>query len=434
MKISWFSQIISPEIGAYLAGYSNKDKSVAKLDDLFATGLCLDDGETKVVMISFDLLGLDAEFIQRLRRQCGEILGVPESAVLCTCTHTHTGPESRYNLGSREHFNLEYLAKLEGLILDAVKNLPPFKECNVNFYSKNCDANTNRHFLTRDNCGSFLPHRREMRQLAEEGIADKELGCLFFMDAATGDPLYVIGNYAAHPLAGHAPGLGGRRISADYPGAFRRKITENTGADAMFVSGAAGDLVPIDDELGKDAIEQMGTILSKNTIDGLIDSMRNPARFRMKDVKLGSCLKTFTVPLRNCVINNPDRLPPEFRGSNEVTLEIQCVSIGDTCFVGVPGELCNELGLEIKWHSPFRKAWIAYCSTAYFSYLCPGNFLVSGGYEPGAQRITARSGLKLVSTAVDAMYELREKVYPSQGDEKYPDCLELPLVNIPPNR
>ena len=59
MKIAWFKKVISPEIGAYLAGYSLNDKSVAKRDDLYMTGLCADDGERKVLIISFDLLGLD---------------------------------------------------------------------------------------------------------------------------------------------------------------------------------------------------------------------------------------------------------------------------------------------------------------------------------------------------------------------------------------
>ena len=116
----------------------------------------------------------------------------------------------------------------------------------------------------------------------------------------------------------------------------------------------------------------------------------------------------------------------------EVSLEIQCLSVGDVCFVGVPGELCAELGQEIKWHSPFRRTFIAYNATAYFSYIVPANFMVSGGYEGSSQRFSARGSLQLVNTAVDAMFELRESLYPSEG-EPYPDGLCLPLVDIPKN-
>jgi len=92
------------------------------------------------------------------------------------------------------------------------------------------------------------------------GFADKELGGLIFIDTETHLPAYVIGNYAAHPLAGHSIGLGGRRISADFPGAFRDYITANTGAAAMFISGAAGDMVPKEDELGDDAGHLLGPL------------------------------------------------------------------------------------------------------------------------------------------------------------------------------
>ena len=121
-------------------------------------------------------------------------------------------------------------------------------------------------------------------------------------------------------------------------------------------------------------------------------------------------------------------------GRDDAELEIQCLSIGDVCFVGVPGELCAELGQEIKWHSPFRRTFIAYNSTAYFSYMGPANFLVAGGYEASSQRFGARGGLRLVSTATDALFELRESLYPSEGEEAYPDDCADTLVNILPGR
>ena len=75
MKIAWFKRVITPEIGAYLAGYSLNDKSVAKLDELYMTGLCADDGERKVLIVSFDLLGLDEGFSRKVRQECAEKLG-----------------------------------------------------------------------------------------------------------------------------------------------------------------------------------------------------------------------------------------------------------------------------------------------------------------------------------------------------------------------
>ncbi|MBQ9501392.1 MAG: hypothetical protein IJU70_04455, partial [Lentisphaeria bacterium] len=305
-----------------------------------------------------------------------------------------------------------------------------WRECNVYFYSSKCDENRNRRYVTACNHATFTPHRREVVPVAAE-YADKELGQLCFTDKESGQPLYLVGNYAAHPLAGHSPGLGGRRISADFPGAFRRYVTSETGAESMFISGAAGDLVPKEDELGADAVEQMGRNLAKAAIGGLIDSTRNPARFRMDDAKVGAKSKFVSVPLRK---NKLDTLPAYYDGKTALELEMQVVAIGDVCFVGVPGELCCELGQEIKWHSPFRRTWIAYNSTSYMSYIGHANMLVAGGYEGGAQRLTARGGLALLNTAADAMFELRAELFPAEEDDSYPDCVRPPLVNIPANR
>jgi len=96
--------------------------------------------------------------------------------------------------------------------------------------------------------------------------------------------------------------------------------------------------------------------------------------------------------------------------------------------VGVPGELVAELGLEMKWHSPFRKTFILYCSTAYFTYLCHGNALVSGGYEGGAQWLDSHGGLKLVNTAVEGAYKLYERTFPDPA--QWPENRPLPLVAL----
>ena len=430
MKIAWFKKVISPEIGAYLAGYSLNDKSVAKRDDLYMTGLCADDGERKVLIISFDLLGLDEWYTRRIREKCAEILGISAEAVMFSCTHTHTGPECRLIKSKPEQLHTEYLENLKKWIIEEVTNLSNYRECSVYFYSSKCDENRNRRYVTACNQATFTPHRREVVPIAAE-YADKELGELCFIDTETRLPIYLIGNYAAHPLAGHAPGLGGITISADFPGVFRNYVTAETGAECMFISGAAGDLVPKEDEIGSAAVNQMGINLAKAAIGGLIDGPRNPGRFGMPEAKVGAKSKFVPVPVRK---SKKNRFPEYYEGKDVIDLEMQVVAIGDVCFVGVPGELCCELGQEIKWHSPFRKAFIAYNSTGYLDYIGHANMLVSGGYEGNCQLFTARCGLLLLTGAADAMFELRDELYPPEEGEIYPDCVSNALVNIPANR
>ena len=61
------------------------------------------------------------------------------------------------------------------------------------------------------------------------------------------------------------------------------------------------------------------------------------------------------------------------------------------------------------------------------------NLMAAGGYEPQSHRFASRDTLKLVSTAQDAMLDLRGRLYPesNEGEDPYPDNLHPPVVNMP---
>jgi hypothetical protein len=439
LRAAWFVRDISCKVGSLLAGYGPKDVSVAKFDDLQLHGLALDDGKTKTLLMSFDLLGMDADIIGRMRSACAKELGVPDGNVLLTCTHTHGGPHTRRYSGAKDYggkpdmyalpkdIDVEYVAFLEKTTVGAVRDLAQngcWRECRVGYFSSQCDENRNRRYTTVENLASFNAHRRALHKLTT-GIADKELGTIVLLDAANYEPLYVIGNYAAHPLAFHAPGRGGLTITADYPGFYRRYVENNTGAQAMFVSGACGDLVPKDDELGVNGARRVGENLAMASIAGIIDVKRNVTRFVLDRPRLGAK-----------IVKLKSRLRAPYRkmyGKDEAEMELQIMAIGDIAFVGVPGETVNELGLEIKWHSPFKRTFIAYCATDYFGYMSTANQIAAGGYEPQSQRYASRDTLKLVMTVRDGLFDLREQLFPEDGsaDDPYPDNLALPIVNLP---
>ena len=420
MKISWFKKDITPEIGTKISGYAMEDVSFSQWSPLLMTGLLADDGEQQVLLVRFDLQCMDVEYIRKFRKECGEILGIPAESVMLSFTHTHGGPQTNSEARYADHLNIPYLNFLEHALLEACRELvnSEMEECNVFFYSAAVDDNINRRVTTADNYASFLPHNEELRQLAN-GCRDQELGSLVFCSAHGNQfPVFVIGNYAAHPLAAHSAGLGSRRISADYPAAFRDFVTAETGAECMFVSGACGNMIPKNAELGANAALKMGQHLGEEVLRGILDVKRHPKRFQMKSPKVGALCRTITVPLRRLFCNNPDRLPERDLGKQEIELEIQCLAIGDVCFVGTPGEWCAELGAEVKWHSAFRKTFISYCATSYQDYMCPGNFLLQGGYEALMQHFPARYSIAMVKTAVDATYELKDRLYPAMHEDE----------------
>ena len=439
VRAAWFEQVISNEIGTGIAGYDGTDVAKAKLDDLKVCGLCLDDGKAKALILSFDLLYLDIDTIRRYRRFAADKLGMEPEAVLISCTHTHGGPHTRaYEKGRGDddefvlpddanHADVKYVKWLDATVERALSDFaanPGWRDCRIGFHSSQCDENRNRRFTTADNCASFIAHRRALHGISS-GIADKELGTVALLDSKDLAPLYVIGNYAAHPLASHAPGLGGLRISSDFPGFYRRYIESETGAKAMFVQGAAGDLVPKGDELGVAAARRTGENLAMASLAAVIDIQRNSARFVIDKPRIAATVRTFESPVR--------KVWRDVLKKDRLTLEVQCLAVGDIAFVGLPGEPVCELGLEIKWHSPFRRTFVAYGATGNCGYISPENLIAAGGYEPQYQQFASRDTLKLVETARDALFETRNKVFPPEraGEDAYPDNQNLPLVNLP---
>ena len=406
MKIAKFEQNISPAVGTTIAGYGPRDVTFRKVGELVVSMLAMDDGKHKALILGYDLIGLDEWLVDRLRAEAAKILETPEDFVILSCTHTHEGPHTR-TMMHPENYNAEYAEWLVQQTVDGVRQLKErFIDVDTYFYSMKVDANVNRRYVSRDNVAKFFPHHRDMEALAGE-FRDQELGLLLFFDKESRLPVEVLANYAAHPLAAHAPGLGSHTISPDYPGYLREAVKYESGADCIFLSGAAGDMFPKESEIGQEAARRMGEKLCAAVMLALCDARRQPARFKIEEPELRALRTRFEVKRRMDDPRPHGGLNPYYRGKDVFQVPLQFLSVGDVAFVGVPGELVAELGQEIKWHSPFRKTFILYCSTAYMSYMCHGNAHLSGGYEPSRQTSDSRSGLKLVNAAVDGLYKLK---------------------------
>ena len=404
MKIATFSRNITPPPGTPIAGYGLNDVTVLKHDELTLQGLCMDDGEKKVLLISYDLIGMDQEVVSRIRSGCAERIGGTQADVMLSCTHTHGGPHTRLHpQRERDESATEFVIQQTFDALDSLRE-EDFKEGDFSCYTSHVKVNMNRRYTGPENVCKMLFSNCDLEGLAD-GFTDDELGVLSFIGKDR-SVLEMILNYAAHPLVSHSPGIGAHAITSDYPGLLRQYLQETVGAHVTFISGAAGDQFPKEAQIGFQALEQIARPLANEAVRALINTRSNPQRFKMPDAKLRTLIKRFKVN-----VENGDKLQqlPRFREKGEYELELQFLAVGDVCLVGVPCELFAELGMEIKWHTPFRKAFICYNSTDYVDYICHANALVAGGYEAGCQQFDSLTGLKLVNAAVEGMYELKRR-------------------------
>jgi len=408
-KISTFRTDITPPKGVLLAGYGARVIAEGIHDPLFISGMSFDDGNHQAILLSYDLLGMDKDFIYAIRHACAEVTKLLPQQIILTCTHTHSGPHCRRlaNLKFDDARQNEFDAYRRFLIDKSAELVGGafFNQSDVDIYhySQDCHENINRRVIMPNNSCKYLPDNKYLMPLATN-ITDPELGALYFVDKSTRRPLATLVNYAAHPLTCQSEGASSHQISSDYPGVLRREIEEQLGGFCLFTSGACGDLHPKEFETGFSRTEEMGKKLGKSLISAFSSAIWNPTDYKLKRCTLVTAIQTVEVEFREsgCV---EGRLP-QYAGASATDAELQFLIIGDISFVGVPGELLCEPGLEIKWHSPFRKTFVLYNSTDYLSYITPDNFYFQGGYEAETSHLKPEAAFDIVSTAIHKLREL----------------------------
>jgi hypothetical protein len=84
---------------------------------------------------------------------------------------------------------------------------------------------------------------------------------------------------------------------------------------------------------------------------------------------------------------------------------LNIILVGDVAFVGIPGELFAELGMEIKRRSPFRYTYVVGIANDYIGYLPDNEAYNYGGYQTWAGPNYSMPGTGQM-LADQAVYEL----------------------------
>src|SRR3954470_1193740 len=81
---------ITPPVGTPLGGYGDRKgaPSTGGHDPIMAKALVLDDGATRLAVVTTDLVGISPEMTGRV----AELAGFPRERLLLCASHTHSGP------------------------------------------------------------------------------------------------------------------------------------------------------------------------------------------------------------------------------------------------------------------------------------------------------------------------------------------------------
>ncbi len=115
--------VITPPLGVSLAGSYTDRRAAGLHDDLYARAFVVDDGASRLAIVSCDLIGVRASTVAGARRLIEQRCGLPADHVLIAATHNHSGPLTRELSagGLAGQPDEPYLAQLERQIASAVE-------------------------------------------------------------------------------------------------------------------------------------------------------------------------------------------------------------------------------------------------------------------------------------------------------------------------
>ena len=237
---------ITPPIGIPMIGFAGRGPASGIHDDLTATALVLEGpaaqlsgdglgaGVSRLAVIACDLLFLRSEEIGAVREAVGRLTDVPPDHVVIACSHTHYGPLTEPGRDEQSPLVEAYLANLVHLLAGAVAMAcARVVPCRSSYGEGKVSIGINRRERTAD--GQIILGQNP------SGPVDPRVFVLR-VDGLDGRPLAAVLNYACHPVS-----LGSQctDISADFPGAARRLVEEQTGAMCLFLQGATGNINPL---------------------------------------------------------------------------------------------------------------------------------------------------------------------------------------------
>lgn len=404
-------------------------------DPIQVKAVVLEQGGVKAAILACDLTSLPLQLSLEARRIIGETTGVSPEGVILNSTHTHTAPQVRLKyLGNADEAAkrkaAEYAAALPGKIAEAVRlaeaDLQPAtayaaigREEGVSF---------NRRFYLRDGTVMANPFKGEDERLGEilrpAGPIDPEVGVVAFKDAA-GKPLAAMINFSIH-----LDTMGGDQPSADLADTVEQLMQAVHGEQMLVFwgSGASGNVNHYDlmdpkrfrREKGAHESARIGTIIAAEALRAFskLEALRDaplqvdrevvhvdyhPEKTQALQARMKGSSRYFDGEVN--VLPEGDRLVFE--------AEVEVVALGnELAWVGLPGEMFVELGLNLKNASPFRYTMIHTLANGAIGYVPNLKSYAEGSREVQATRCAPGSGERLIESATRLLTKLKTETAP----------------------
>jgi len=432
MLIGAATRVITNELGRPIQGASVDNAAASVRDECEANALLLDDGAEAVLLVSCDLVGLEAAQLAPAREVVAAAAGVPSQGVIVAGTHMHSGP-SLLRTNYLKAVDDEYVGRLQGWLVElAAAARAAARPARLGWGLGRAQLGYNRRCCWADGTHTMHGDARRPDFTGLEGPDDPAHLALFAADA-DGQVQAVLWNNTSHPTCFY----GASFYSADFPGETRRLLRQVLGpVPVLFLNGAFGDIA-IDDQRHRGRRESGETRMARAAQQAAGQTLRllheaawhdeAPLRHRSEVLKVGVRLpEPERLAWARQVLAQVDTgqevkawdrlfaygtqlLQEEFGAAPRDRLALHALRIGQVALLTQPCELFCQFGLDLKRRSPAPFTGVVGIADGYAGY-CPTLYGVLGGGYSGEPlhwtRLAPDAGYRLVDAGARLLREV----------------------------
>jgi hypothetical protein len=431
---------ITPAGRVLMDGYGGRTKpSRGVHDPLFARVLVVQQEGKRAAIIACDLLGMHPSITSEVRLLAEKRAGISPDGIIVCATHNHAGPAGlRDGMFARLDDGLAgtLVQRIIAAIDEAVASLRPavlkLGQTTVDTISQN----------RRDPEGPIDPVLRLLLVDGEDG------------------PVASLTSFACHATVLKGDNL---MLSAEFPGAGCRLLQQQTGAPALYLQGACGNINPMWIQQDFESVQRAGQIVGGSALRVAADLRalgpgqrahnirwdefpEKPVPGRVVEPRLRAVRREIDVPLREFLADNEyvsrieeltvkaESLPAgsdERRaGMAQLTryqnerwaaawarrqpektaqrTEVQALSLGEgLAILALPGEFFVETAEVIRARCGIEDVMTACYANDYIGYVIPPAAYEEGGYEAGITFCTPEAEGMFVESAVYLLNDVR---------------------------
>lgn len=414
---------ITPSEPLWLSGYGSREHpSTGTRIPIWAKACVLQDTQgVQGVIVSLDLVGVDRDTAESMRKQIHDRTGIPSAHVALCCSHTHTGPVVGRNLRTMYFYSKEEDEKIHryteelirnvvGVVAGAASQLQPVQlSWGIGFET----IGVNR----RNNPEPLVPAHRSSGQL--RGPVDYDVPVLRLADAE-GAVQGVIFGYACHATV-----LSDDFFSGDYPGFAQIALEKaHPGMQAMFVAGCGADVNPLPrrtPELAQGYGDRLAMAVDR-VLQGVLEPISSGLQIRYAEQPLAFDRLPSKEELEEKV-KSKDRFVVSYAQQMLATLQSKGALPSDypyptavwklgqqLTWITLGGEVVVDYSLRLK-REYGRSTWVSGYSHDVMAYIPSRRVWDEGGYEGGGAMIYYGLPTRWSSDVEDRILQAVQKLY-----------------------